>query len=487
VGLPDVLRRTNGDAFDACVVGGGLAGLSAAVALADAGMRVKVFEAAPELGGRARSWQHVQSGDEVDIGPHVVHSEYANFLKFLERLGTGDQIEWQPRKLMTLATARGPYALRHRALPTPLSLLPDMARAPGLTLRDVLSNMRITRLALQFRESDAANLDRLGALDLLRRCGTTERMIDWFWRLASMTVMNVPLENCSAAALMRVHSQLIGHRDVHFGFAQVGLSRLYVEQCTRIIERAGGAVATHAEVLGRRKTGPWHQLSVRGSADCRCRFVVYAVPPAALTRLHTRICGSAAFEPAPYKSVYLWFDRNITSERFWSLLWRPGRLNYDFYDLAKIRVALRGRPSIIASNIIFSHRAEGMTDEAIVRATLAEIVEFAPHASRARVLHADVHHIPMAVACPFVGTESKRPITGTPVPGVFLAGDWTRTQLPCSMESAVRSGYLAAEAVLADTGAHPALAITPRPNDGLARWIGSMRGSRAALDSVDRS
>jgi hypothetical protein len=284
-----------------------------------------------------------------------------------------------------------------------------------------------------------------------------------------------------------VPSQLNGHLDEHFGFAKIGLSRLYVEQCTRIIERAGGAVATGAEVLGRRKTGPWHQLTVRGSDDCRCRFVVYAVPPASLTRLQARICGAAAFDPAPYKSVYLWFDRKITSERFWSQLWRTERLNYDFYDLAKIRTALRGRPSIIASNIIFSHRAEGMTDEAIVRATLAEIVEFAPHASRARVLHADVHHIPMAVACPFVGTESKRPITRTRVPGVFLAGDWTRTQLPCSMESAVRSGYLAAEAVLADTGAQPEIAIAPRPNDGLARWIGSMRGAHSPVDAVIRN
>jgi len=226
---------------------------------------------------------------------------------------------------------------------------------------------------------------------------------------------------------------------------------------------------------------------VRGARDCRCRFVVYAVPPTALTRLQPRIAESAAFEPCPYKSVYLWFDRQITAERFWSHLWRPGRLNYDFYDLTKIRPALRGRPSIIASNIIFSHRAADMSDDAIVRATIAEIVEFAPRASQARVLHADVHHIPMAVACPYVRTESKRPLTRTAVPGAFLAGDWTRTQLPCSMEGAVRSGYLAAEAVLVETGAHPAIAIAPRPNDGPARWIGSMRGARASADCVSRS
>src|SRR3954470_7855648 len=176
---------------DVSVIGGGLAGLSCAVALADAGLRVNVFESAPEPGGRARSWRHAPTGDVVDIGPHVVHSEYANFLQFLGRLGTADQILWQPRKLMTLATARGPYALRHRALPAPLSLLPDLARAPGLTLRDVWSNTRATRRALAFRETDIETLDPVSALALLRDCGTTEAMIDWFWRLASMAVMNV--------------------------------------------------------------------------------------------------------------------------------------------------------------------------------------------------------------------------------------------------------------------------------------------------------
>src|SRR4051812_23443286 len=289
------------------IVGGGLAGLSCAVALADQGFEVTVFEAAPHLGGRARSWRNEVTGDTVDIGPHVVHSEYRNFLALLERLGTREQIIWQPRKLMTLATPRGPYALRHRGLPAPLSLLPDMVGAPGIRWRDAFSNFRATRLALEFREEDVEALDTLSALELLRSCGTTNEMIDWFWRLASMAVMNVPIERCSAAALMRVHSQLIGHTGLHFGFAAVGLGDLYIDRCCALIRAAGGAVHTHTAALSVRTRGACHLVTLGDGRELAFGSVVLAVPPSSVDSLVPGIVRAHAFEPSPYKSVYLWF------------------------------------------------------------------------------------------------------------------------------------------------------------------------------------
>src|SRR5205823_14614102 len=97
--------------------------------------------------------------------------------------------------------------------------------------------------------------------------------------------------------------------------------------------------------------------------------------------------------------------------------------------------------------------------------------EFLPDAAGAQLVHSDVHRIPMGIACPKPGTELKRPAAATRVPRLFLAGDWTRSALPSSMESAVRSGFLAAEAILSASARPPSLALAPRPTDGLAGLV----------------
>jgi 15-cis-phytoene desaturase len=112
-----------------------------------------------------------------------------------------------------------------------------------------------------------------------------------------------------------------------------------------------------------------------------------------------------------------------------------------------------------------------MHDDEIVAATVRELAEFAPGAARAQVVHADVHRIPMAIPCPLVGFERLRPVARTRVDGLYLAGDWTRTHMPCSMESAVKSGYVAAEEVLADAGRPGRIALGARLYDGIGSVV----------------
>jgi len=466
-------------AADVIIVGGGLAGLSCAVALADSGRKVIVLERDACLGGRAKSWTDDKTGDTVDIGPHVLHSEYRNMLALLDRLGTRGLVTWQPRKVLTIATAPRPFALTHwPLLPPPLSLMPSLLSAPGLSIADHVSAMRVIWRGMQFGEEDVPELDRMSALDFLRSQGMTQRMIDWWWAFATMVVTNVPIERCSAAAIMRIHAQLSGHRQLHFGFAAVGLSELYAPQATRIIEAAGGEVRTGCAVRGLVGDGRAEGVALADGSELRAPQIVAAVPPLDLAPLLPegwRRCAPfdalRSCEPSPYISCYLWFDRKVMRERFMSHLWSPQRLNYDFYELTRIRQGWQGRPSVIASNIIYSHRAHGMTDDEVIRATVKELAEFAPAAAHARLLHARVHRIPMAIPCPTPGTEAARPQVRTPVPGLVLAGDWLRTQLPCCMEGAVRAGWLAAEQVLADAGTPRTLALPPRPYDGLAGLV----------------
>jgi 15-cis-phytoene desaturase len=431
---------------DVVIVGGGIAGLACGVALTDAGVRVTVVERDKRLGGRARSWTDAASGDDIDLGPHVLHSEYRNMLAFLERLGTRHLVSWQTDKLLQFSNG---VALRHRRLPPPLSLLPDLALRSGLSPRDLWSNNRPTWDAMRFNEADTPALDSMSALDYLRDAGVTQAMMDWFWAFACLAVLNVPLERCSAAALLRVHSQLIGHRRIHFGFPTVALADLFAPQAATLI----GRVLTGNEVVKMERGGVVLQDGSRIAAD----RVVSTVPP--------------QVEASPYVSSYLWFDRKLTRERFWAQLGAETRLNTDFYDLSNIRRGWEKRPSVIASNIIYSHRAHAMTNEEIVAATQREIASYLPDAAHARVVHAVVNRIPMVIPCPLPGSESARP-----APSVSLAGDWTRTGLPCSMESAVCSGFMAAEEVLHTRG----IALPVRPADGLAGLVQKLRLRSAA-------
>jgi len=209
------------------------------------------------------------------------------------------------------------------------------------------------------------------------------------------------------------------------------------------------------------------------------RHVVSALPPAELAAVlpqswraqHTVFADLAQFAPSRYISNYLWFDRKLTQERFWAKVWSPRTLNYDFYDLSNIRAEISSRGSLIASNIIHSDRAETLSDDDIIAATLEEIGEYLPQVAQARLLHARVHRIPMAIPAPHPGSERLRPCQATPVEGLFLAGDWTRTGLPASMESAVRSGWLAAEQVLASAG-RPCNVALPLPRmQGFVRLL----------------
>lgn len=471
-----------GDDADVIVIGGGISGLAAAVALLDTGLRVIVIERDAHLGGRARSWIDDETGDAVDIGPHVLHSEYHNMLAFLQRLGTRDLITWQPGKVLTLASAPRPLALKHWPLPPPFSLFPSMITAPGISTLDGLSMAGAMWHGMRFGEEDVEALDGISALDFLRDAGVSERMIAWWWAFASMVVANIPLERCSAAYLMRVHAQLSGHRHLHFGFASVGLSDLYVPQVADLIERSRGRVITGAEVRGFIGQEKVDGIVLADGTRLKARHCISAVPPAELLRLLPDRWKAASpfrafsqFEPSPYISCYLWFDRKITSERFVSHLWSPTRLNYDFYDLSAIRRGWRHRASVMASNIIYSHRAGNMSDAEIIRATLSELAEFAPDVANARLMHARVHRIPMAIPCPTPGNERRRPAARTAIDGLTLAGDWVQTHLPFSMESAVCAGWLAAEEILADLGRSHRIAKAQRPYDGLA---GLVRGAR---------
>jgi 15-cis-phytoene desaturase len=412
----------------------------------------------------------------VDIGPHVLLNKYPNMLALLERLGTADQICWQTEELLTVLDRDRHLRFKVGGLPAPLHYgrnLPQVLRL--VPPRHLLSNIRLGWRTMRSTPAELMTLDDRTGRDYLLSTGVSPDFIDWFWASASMAILNLPVEQCSAASLMRLLAQGLGHNDLAFGFPKLGLSDLYAWPAIESLQRNGGKVRFDCAATGvHRKDGAVAGVTLAGGTKIEAPAVVLAVPPTAiesvLPRPHALTTTAARFEPSPYISCYLWFDRVLTDARFWARPWSPACFNTDFYDLSNIRDGDTGPGSMIATNIIWSHRAAEMTDQAIIDATLKEIADFVPEARQARLVGAAVHHIPMSVPCAKPGIESSRPAVEQE-PGLFLAGDWIDTGLPFCMESATRAGALAAEAVLAQRGVTAQLALpTPVPG-GLTRWL----------------
>ena len=459
--------------FDAIVVGGGLAGMTAAVALSEAGRRVLLLESSSILGGRASSKVDAATGDAIAIGPHVLFSEYANMLRLLPILGTEEDVTWDRSRFVTEVFGTREIVTKMSALPAPFHFVPSLIADRTLRTRDWLSNAPLTLHVLSLRDDELLRYDDRAALDVLRQWHVTERYIDRFWRYSSLAIMNVPLEQCSAASLLRAYRRLIGKRGFHVGFPSRGLGELFAPAAERRLRERGSVVMRNAPVTA---IEDGYGVTVADGTTHEAPHCVLALPPHALDALLPRewrtgeLANLHAFRAVPYISVYLWFDRKLTSLPFWSRGYDARDLNLDFYDFSNI--GGRGGTSLIGSNIIDSARIGAMSDEEIVRRTVAELAEYLPNATRATLRHSVVNRIPMAIPAPLPGFEQLRPVNVEPRAGLVLAGDWLQTGLPASMESACFSGFRAAEVILGRAG----LAVKHRELDLIATMLG--RGVR---------
>ncbi len=230
----------------ALVIGGGFAGLSAAVALTDAGIRVTLLEAKNSLGGRARSFSDPATGETVDNGQHLFLGAYDETLAFLKRLGTADSLVFQDRLSVTFVEPGGKtHTLTCPRLPAPWHLVFGMMGFSGLTLRDKLRLSRVTRA---LRGDDA--LDAQTVQEWLVRLGQSERICSHFWYPVAVATLNENPAKASAAGWVTVLRKLFfsGWTQTRLGIPSVGLSELYTGAAQRIVEEGGGQVKLNASV-----------------------------------------------------------------------------------------------------------------------------------------------------------------------------------------------------------------------------------------------
>jgi 15-cis-phytoene desaturase len=461
---------------DVIVVGGGIAGLVAATALAREGFGCIVIESEPILGGRARSWEDPKTGDPIHIGPHIFLTHYPNFLAFQDMVGARGTIRWQEGRFLTMVDGRTPVEIKHSELPPPYHFAPSLLEDPQLNLGDLASNWPMVQLALEISEDEVQALDSMNGLGFLRTMGVSEAFIERFWTFVCFTILNIPVEHASAGAMMRFYRRLIANADLQFGFPDGGLGDTFVPQSIDYLDRRGSEVWTERSVVEFTGTADRVTGVVLGDGTTiAADHVISSVPPMALRRLsrrewidrHQTFADLVRYRPVPYKCVYLWFDRKLTDRQFWARYWDANDLNSDFYDYSNIISGWEDRPSFIQSNIIWCHRVEGWTDEEIVAATVDELCEFVPEARDATLEHWVVNHVPLVICAPYPGIDRIRPDVATPISGLTLAGDWIQTGFPSTMESAATSGWMAAEDVLHQHGIERRLRRARADLDGI--------------------
>lgn len=456
------------------MVGGGLAGLSSAVALADAGFRVRLLERRPFLGGRAASYD-LPGGGHIDNCQHVTLGCCTNLDDFYGRVGARSKIAFYDRLLFADSTGRRAI-LQASPLPAPLHLAPALALYPFLTWAERHSighaMMAIARRG-EARYASDGDLKTQSMLDWLRRHGQTNAAIDRFWGVILVSALNEELARMDARYGLDVFWKafLSNRAGYLLGVPKTPLGELYAG-CGGAIERRGGEIVLRAPVRGLRVgDGRVTGVQLDTGADETADVYVLAVShqaaldllPAPVVEHEPAFSNLRRLRVTPITGVHFWFDRDVMAEPFLTAVDTTTQWIFN-------KSRLYGEPGGRYLQLVISASYDLMprSRQEIIDICRRELLNLLPATREANLVRATVVKEAAATFSPEPGSDRWRPPQRTLLPNLYLAGDWTKTDWPATMEGAVRSGYLAAEAILAAAGSPQKLLRPDLPPEGLS-------------------
>jgi squalene-associated FAD-dependent desaturase len=444
------------------IIGAGLAGLAAATALAPRGLRVTLLEARNRLGGRAGSFTDAATGQLIDVCQHVSMGCCTNLAHFFRTVGIGHFLQPQPC-LYFMTPDRRRSCLRADGFPAPFHLARSFWGAHYLTAGEkVRIAWGLACLARTPADADPP------FLDWLNRHGQTPRTVDRFWGLVLTSALNETPERIGLRYARKVFLDgFLRHRrgfEVELPFVPLG--RLYGEELLRWLETYQVQVLLNCSVKTlhsrddrvqkaafRRPTNPPPSFSPGEIPDLRADWYIAAVPferlldmlPEKVVLAHPYFHNLRNLETSPITSVHLWFDRPVTRLPHVVLVDCLGQWVFNRGQVAPGEHYLQ----VVVSA---ARQFRGLGNEEAQQRIVAEIGRLFPEAVPSALLRARVVTEHAATFSAIPGVDRWRPAQASPVANLFVAGDWTATGWPATMEGAVRSGYLAAEALLERIG-----------------------------------
>ena len=425
----------------AIVIGGGLAGLASAAALGQARFQVEVFEARGFLGGRATSYPVPGDNSEViDNCQHVLLRCCVNLMDFYGRLGVADRIQFH-KKFYFIEPGGRTSILEAGALPAPLHFTGSFWKLPFLGMSDKIGIAR-AMWSIRREHGRRRDLDRITMLDWLREKRQTETAIGRFWNQVLVSAVNEDLDRMAASHGFQVFwlGFLARANAYQMGIPSVPLGDLYSSEALQRIgnvrlhlrEPVEQIVVENGVIRGVLAAGERH------TADYYISTVPFERMPALFPQLQLDLAG---FEHSPITGIHLWFDRSLTQLPHATLLDRTIQWMFNKSGGRYLQLVVSASRSLAEMP-----RAE------VIAMAMRDLAEFFPRAKEAKIEKAHVVKEIRATFSARPGLEQLRPASATKFPNLFLAGDWTRTGWPPIMEGAVRSGYLAAEAVSRSAG-----------------------------------
>ena len=433
------------------VIGGGVAGMSAACALAEAGHRVQLVERRGYLGGRASSYLHPGVNEVIDNCQHVLFGCCTNLVAFYQRIGVENKIHWT-RDMVMIEPGGRRSLLGPSWLPAPLHGIPKLLSAKAFTRDDKLALARAFQAMMKPIPSDSTET----LTEWLRRHKQTPGSVERFWRLVIASALNADLDAISVSYAAKVIRELFMNsaQAGAMGMSSVPLSELYGSAKTFLEER-GSAVHLNTNV----ESAEWDEEVSQWSISTRTGplisdYLVIALPFEAMQKLLPHLPPAPhaeelarqleSFTHWPLCSVHLWFDRQITDLPHAVLLDREIHWLYNKSVLQPWRQHKGSYLELVQSaSRAFAARER---NEAIDQA-LTELAEFFPQVKEARLEKvALVKEVRATFGVP-PGIDRDRPSAISPWPNCFLAGDWISTSWPSTMESAARSGHIVADAL----------------------------------------
>jgi len=441
-------------------------------------------------------------GSEVDNCQHVTLGCCTNLANFYSRVGAGEKIRFYDR--LYFADAQGQRSIIEAApLPPPLHMAPSFLLFRALTLADK-SAIANAMLAIARAGGNPPRIEGISMLDWLHRMKQTPAAIERFWRVVLVSALDEELARTDARYGIEVFwKAFLGNSTGYrVGIPTVPLADLY-EGCREAIVRQGGEVRLRCgiskiHVVGNCFTGAVMDDGTEVLADA----CVSAVPHDALLDLVPPECsetnapleGLRHLKTSPITGVHLWYDRQVMTEPFLTLLdhttqwvfnktflYKSDETNHGTVRPSEEQAATAGDQGQYLQLVISaSYDLIPRSRQEIIERCRRELADVLPLTREAQLRKATVIKEVNATFSPEPGSDRWRPAQRIPLPNLYLCGDWTRTGWPATMEGAVRSGYLAAEALLADRGEPRTFLQPDLPFEGLCKfWAGRNDGVRS--------